>query len=97
MAVATESVDVSDVPDLLRLAEEVRDTGEPRVLRVGDEDVAILMPIPVKRRRRVRTRADYDASIGAAGGWKGIVDGGQLKEDLRAARGSDRPAVELDL
>ncbi len=96
MAQEIEAIDVTDVPELRRIAEEVRDTREPRVLRAGDEEVAILMPVPVKRgRKRIRTRADYDAVLAAAGGWKGLVDGEQLKKDLEEARGSDRPVVEL--
>ena len=96
MAQELESIDVTDVPELRRVAEEVRDSREPRVLRAGDEDVAVVIPITTKRRRnRARTQADYDAVLAAAGGWKGLVDGEQLKKDLEEARGSDRPVVEL--
>ena len=36
---------VSHVPDLLRLAEEIAQSGEPHLLSRDGEDVAILMPI----------------------------------------------------
>ena len=38
-------IDISNLPDLVRIAEEVRITGEPRVLRRGSEEVAVVMPI----------------------------------------------------
>ncbi|MBI3942277.1 MAG: hypothetical protein HY326_04625 [Chloroflexi bacterium] len=47
-------VDISNMPELLRLAEEVRDTGEPRVLRRDSEDLAIMTPVkptPTKPRK----------------------------------------------
>ncbi len=41
----TDSVDITNIPDLLRLAEEVRATKQPRLLKRGDEEVAILTPV----------------------------------------------------
>lgn len=35
-----------------------------------------------KRRRRKRTKADYEAFLSSAGGWKGLVDTEKLKEDI---------------
>ena len=44
-------VEVSNIPELLRLAEEVKESQEPRILRRDGEDLAILTPIkPTKRR-----------------------------------------------
>ncbi|MBA2449485.1 MAG: hypothetical protein H0V51_15815, partial [Chloroflexi bacterium] len=45
MTAELEAIDISDVPDLLRLAEQVRTTGEPRILRREGEDIAVLMPV----------------------------------------------------
>jgi phosphoribosylaminoimidazole-succinocarboxamide synthase len=36
-------IDISRMPDLARLADEVRTTNTPRVLRQGDADVAVLI------------------------------------------------------
>lgn len=41
----SDVIDVSDIPDLLRLAEDVHATGKARVLRRADTDLAILEPI----------------------------------------------------
>jgi len=47
-----KAVDVSPVPELLRLVDEVRRTKEPRVLHRDGEDVAVLMPVSAARKRR---------------------------------------------
>ncbi len=77
MARALRPIDISNVPELLRLVEEVRRTDEARVLRRDDEDVAILMPAKPGSKRKPRaakTPADLEAFRSAFGAWKGIVD-----------------------
>ncbi|MDP8923496.1 MAG: hypothetical protein M3O34_11540 [Chloroflexota bacterium] len=39
-----KSLDISNVPGLIEIAEEVRRTREPRVLRRNHEDLAIILP-----------------------------------------------------
>ena len=41
----TATTDISDLPEVLRLAEEVQASGEPRVLTHGDQEVAVLAPV----------------------------------------------------
>ncbi len=42
-------IDISDIPELVSLAEEVQRTNKPLLLRQNDEDLAILTPVkPVK-------------------------------------------------
>ncbi len=41
-------VDVSNAPDLKRLAEVVRQTGQPHALKQGDETIAVVRPAPKK-------------------------------------------------
>jgi hypothetical protein len=41
----TRSVDISHIPDLLSLAEEVKSTRTSRVLKRGNEAVAMLTPV----------------------------------------------------
>ena len=91
-------IDISAMPELARLAEEVARTGERRVLRRGDVEVAVLIPArPRARRQRGKTLtpAQTAAVLSTAGGWKGLVDGEQFKREIKAARGSRRPPVEL--
>ena len=47
------SMDISHMPDLLRLARQVHGTGNALRLRAGHEELAVLMP----PRRRTRTRS----------------------------------------
>ena len=83
-------VDVATISDIRRLAEEVRDTQAPVVLRSETEELAVLMPISGSRRRRQRqlTQAEYDAVMSAASSWTGLIDDvDTLKSELKAARG----------
>jgi hypothetical protein len=98
MARELRAMDIDDAPELARVAEEVRHTNEPRVLRLRGEDVAILRPVkrPNKRRKtREKAEADYEAFRSAAGGWHD-VDTDKLIADIYASRSiSGRPPVEL--
>ena len=61
MARELKSIDVSDQPELRRVAEEVYATQEARVLRSNNEDLAILRPagkVRAARSRRVLTKDD---------------------------------------
>ena len=77
MARESKTIDISNMPEVIHLVEEVRGTNEPYVLRRAGEEVAILMPatLVVKRRRRVKrapTEADYEAFRSAAGSWTDV-------------------------
>ena len=61
MARELRPIDVSDQPELRRVAEEVYATREPRVLRRDNEDLAILRPAakaPATRSKRALTKDD---------------------------------------
>jgi len=90
-------LDITRSPEVRRIAELVRTSGEPLLLRAGDTDIAILTPVMVgsQRGRRKRTVEEQATALSAFGGWVGNVDGERLKEDVLAARGDDRPPVEL--
>ena len=45
MANECSSIDISHDPELLKLAEEVRTTNRPRILKRADEDIAVISPI----------------------------------------------------
>jgi len=90
-------IDVSDIPELLRIAEEVGATREPRVLRRDRRDLALVVPIPGvrKTRGRVKSKDDMEAFLSSAGGWK-EVDTDKLVADIYASRRrSVRPPVRL--
>ncbi len=45
MTHAHDPIDISHVPELIHLAEEIRQSCTPRVLRHADADVAVLAPL----------------------------------------------------
>lgn len=98
MAQQREILDITHNPELLRVAQEVRRSKMPRLLRAGDVDVAMIMPIadpPKRRSKRVKTEADYQAFLASAGSWAD-VDVDEFKRYLRERRDAgDRPPVEL--
>lgn len=100
---AHETIDISNNPDLLRLAEDVRRRNTSAVLRNGDEEIAVVMPITDAGTRTARrspfkkkSQADIDAFLASAGGWKDLVDTEQLKREIAESRArSGRPPIEL--
>ena len=82
----------------MRLAEEVKATKTPRVLKKADETVAILMPVGTAtkpKKKRAKTKADYEAFLSAAGSWKDM-DVEKFKKDIYESRRlGSRPPVKL--
>ncbi len=80
-----KAIDVDDAPELVRVAEEVRQTREPRLLRLHGEGVAVLRPIRRPARRRSSRETDDEAFRSAAGSWKDI-DTDKLIADIYESR-----------
>ncbi len=59
-----QAVDIAASPDLLRLAQEVERTGVGRLLKRGDQDIAVLTPVqpPAARPKGPRRRASSTAA-----------------------------------
>ena len=95
MAKELKHIDISNVPELLRIVEEMRASNEPRVLQREHEVIAILMPAKRRRAPRAKTQTDNEAFQSAFGAWRGLVDVATFKDDVVAARGSDRPPIRL--
>jgi hypothetical protein len=92
-------IDISGLPEVIRLAEEVRAAQKARVLRRDGEDLALVVPLRPARTRRARkakTQADHDAFLSSFGTWRELVDTEQLKRDIQESRGqAPRPPIEL--
>ncbi len=83
--------EIGESAEILRLAEEVRDSEEPRLLEKDGEAVAVLVPVALAEDFGLRgpvTEADRRAFREAAGGWRGLVDGERLIEEIYARRRS---------
>ncbi len=70
MAHAYESIDISDAPELQRLAHAVRESGKPYALTEGAETVAVLRPAP-----NTEPRTGFPASRQAATAQPAVHDG----------------------
>lgn len=76
MAKELKPIDISEVPDLLRIAQQVRDSGEPCLLTRAGEEIAILAPVKPARR---------------TGRKSGIVTRGDTLWNIVGMASSDRP------
>jgi hypothetical protein len=54
MAKEPKRIDISRIPELLSIAQEVRSTNKPTVLQQDSEDVAMLTPLTPVAKRRIR-------------------------------------------
>jgi hypothetical protein len=88
------AIEISDVPGLRHIAEEVRSSGKPTVLRQNGEDIAILKPVR-RRARRTPSKADIEAFLSSAGSWKDADTDTFITEVYESRKRSSRPPVEL--
>ena len=91
-------IDITNMPDLVRIAEEVEATNKPRELKRDNKTVALIAPVPSTRKakkRKEKTKADYEAFKSAAGGWKDIDTDKLIANIYASRRQSNRPPVKL--
>jgi hypothetical protein len=71
-------IDISRMPELLSLAQEVRSTSEPAVLQRDSEDLAILSPVRPKTRSKAKAQpvTSDDALFRLIGIGKSGIPGG---------------------
>lgn len=93
MTQEVEAMDISDRPELVRLAEEVRRTQRARVLRRDGEDLAMLTPLEAPKKRSRKSKKEVftreDPLFGLTGIGDSGVEGGfswRKKEVLARAR-----------
>ncbi len=97
-----ETIDVTSVPELKILAEDVHESKRPRVLTADGERLAVLVPLDDddgavvydELPDRVITDADRAATLASFGGWAGLIDAEELKAQVREGRGASRPEVK---
>jgi hypothetical protein len=56
------SIDSSNIPDLLRIVEEVDATKTPRKLKRDNKIVAVISPVATHEKTTTKTEADYSAN-----------------------------------
>lgn len=92
-------LDVDAFPELAALAEEVRRTGTPRVLRREGVDVAVLMPPAKRDRPRTKRPSSKEARQlweDAFGAWRDHLDDPEgFKQELLKAQSDSRAPVAM--
>jgi hypothetical protein len=92
-----KALDITNMPEVRRLAEEVSASREPRILRSLDKDLVVVSPLRGTSSRRGRRKSDADLAAfrSAAGGWMD-VDTDKLVNDIyETRRRSNRPPFDV--
>jgi hypothetical protein len=78
MAKEPKRIDISRIPELLSIAQEVRATNEPAVLQQESEDLALLSPVRPKKRSKTTAQpvTSDDALFRLIGIGKSGIPGG---------------------
>src|ERR671929_1470470 len=78
MAKEPGHIDISSIPELQKLVHEVRQTNEPTILQQEREDVALLSPVPAKKRAKTKAKpvTSEDALFRLIGIGKSGIPGG---------------------
>lgn len=90
-------LDIGAMPELARLAWDVHTSGRPRLLRLADEDIALLVPARRKRRtsKRGMSPVDRAAFLASAGSWQNVDTDALVAHIYRERERGDRPPVQL--
>jgi hypothetical protein len=78
MAKVPKRIDISSIPELLSLAQEVRRTNEPSILQQESEDLVLLSPVLPKKRSKTKAQpvTSDDALFRLIGIGKSGIPGG---------------------
>jgi len=88
-------VEISNNPELLRLAEEVKATNKPRLLKRDNTPLAILAPVKKKQSSKAKSEAIKEtlAMTGACGD----RDWNEIEAELDRIRHSSKPTPPFTL
>lgn len=91
-------IDISNLPDLLRLAEEVQTTKKPRILKRDSEPVAMLMPVgtAVKPEKKRAKKKAIEDTLALAGSWSDL-DWDDMIRELDRIRHESTPTPPISL
>jgi ribosome assembly protein YihI (activator of Der GTPase) len=90
-------LDITNMPDLVRIAEEVKATNKPRVLKRDNTPLAILTPVKKKQSAQAKRKAIKE-TLALAGTWSDL-DFEKMLDALDHIRHDSKPTppFELDL
>jgi hypothetical protein len=82
--------------NLTHIFERVTGSGEEIVVETGAGQLVALKPLTrVRSRRRRKTKADDEAFLASAGGWRDVDVDAFLKENYKSRDIRTRPLIEL--
>lgn len=85
-------IDISNMPDLVRIAEEVETTKKPRILTRHKKTVAIVIPVePAPKEQEA-----IDETLALAGSWSDL-DWDEMETTLDRIRHESKPTPPLEL
>jgi hypothetical protein len=85
-------IDISQMPELLNLVEEVEATNTPRALKRDNKVVAVLSPVE-KQKKKTPRQTKIQQSLAAIGSWSDI-DADKVIADIERWRAEgSRPAT----
>ena len=91
---STTPIDISTIPELARIVEEVTATKKPRELKRDNTIVAVLTP--VEREKKPEKQKAIAETLALAGAWKEL-DFDDMLEQLNKIRHESKPTPPLDL
>jgi hypothetical protein len=87
-------IDISNMPDLIRLTEEVELTKKPRILKRHKKTVAIL--IPVESASSPKKQQAIEETLALAGSWSDL-DWNEVEQALDRIRHESKPTPPFTL
>ncbi len=88
-------LDITNIPELVRIAEEVEATKKPRVLKRDNTPIAMLTPVKKNQSAQARSKAVKEA-LALAGAWKDLPSD-RMEEELDRIRHSSKPTPPFEL
>ena len=88
-------IDITNIPELVRIAEEVEATNKPRILKRDNTPIAILTPVTKKQSSRAKSKAIKE-TLALAGAW-GDRNWNEVEAKLDRIRHSSKPTPQFEL
>ncbi len=88
-------IDITNMPDLVRITEEVEVTNKPAELRRDDTPIAILTPVKKKQSAKAKRKAIAE-TLALAGSWSDL-DFEKMLNALDHIRHDSKPTPPLEL
>ncbi len=89
-------IDASNLPDLLKIAEEVHTTKTPRLIKRKGESLALLMPAGATvNQKKEKARTSVKEALALAGAWSDLPSE-HMEEELDRIRHETKPTPPID-